>query len=213
MKGTMTPGSHAVFVLVTEFAEAGFSQLVAEHCGASTLRKTAGEVKASNRTLVEYAWNHTTLHAKKVDKGLTYIRSGFAAGQHLAQAQAARRQLGDEVLVHLEFIRTREGAMTCSGLQLVRYSTDERLDASTQAHPDAGVYIANPHVWDVEDGKQCQPCQARHRLLHAAAGPGRTAEPRQAQGLGTARAVHGRCGSGPLAATGAGDAAEVLRPA
>jgi FAD/FMN-containing dehydrogenase len=156
MKGTMTPGSHAVFVLVAEFAEPGFAQLVAEHGGTVTLRKTAAEVKASNRTLVEYTWNHTTLHAMKVDKGLTYIQSGFAAGAHLAQAKALRRQLGDEVLVHLEFIRTKEGAMTCSGLQLVRYSSDDRLDAIMQAHRDAGVYIANPHVWRVEDGKQGQ---------------------------------------------------------
>lgn len=77
MKGTMTPGSHAVFVLAAEAAEAGFNQRVAEHGGGFTLRKTVAEVKASKRTLAEYTWDHTTLHAKKVDKGLTYIQSGF----------------------------------------------------------------------------------------------------------------------------------------
>jgi len=74
----------------------------------------------------------------------------------VAQARALRERLGDEVLVHLEFIRTKEGAMNCSGLQLVRYTTDERLDEIMQIHRDAGVYIANPHVWRVEDGKQGQ---------------------------------------------------------
>ncbi|MCU0761382.1 MAG: hypothetical protein MUF07_19595, partial [Steroidobacteraceae bacterium] len=60
------------------------------------------------------------------------------------------------VLTHLEFIRTKEGEMTCSGLQLIRYTTDERLNEIMQIHRDHGVYIANPHVFLVEDGKQGQ---------------------------------------------------------
>lgn len=154
--GWMRPGSHAVLVLVAAFSEAGLNQIVADFGGAVTLRKTADEVRASNRTIVEYTWNHTTLHAMKVDKGLTYIQSGFDPSRHVAQAKALRQRLGDEVLTHLEFIRTKEGAMNCSGLQLVRYSTDERLNEIMQIHRDHGVYIANPHVYMVEDGKQGQ---------------------------------------------------------
>jgi FAD/FMN-containing dehydrogenase len=156
LAGTMTPGSHAVFVLVAEFSEPGLQQTVAQFGGTLSYRKTAAEVHASNRTIVEYTWNHTTLHAMKVDKGLTYIQSGFQAGQHVAQAKAMRKLLGDEVLVHLEFIRTKEGAMNCSGLQLVRYRSDDRLNQIMQLHRDHGVYIANPHVYIVEDGKQGQ---------------------------------------------------------
>jgi FAD/FMN-containing dehydrogenase len=154
LKDSMARGSHAVFTVVAEFAEPGLAQLVRDFGGKVTYRKTAAEVKASNRTIVEYTWNHTTLHAMKVDKSLTYIQSGFEPGRHLQQAKALRQMLGDEVLVHLEFIRTKEGAMNCSGLQLVRYSTDERLAEIMQIHRDQGVYIANPHVWVVEDGKQ-----------------------------------------------------------
>jgi FAD/FMN-containing dehydrogenase len=156
LAGAMVPGHHAVFVLVAEFAEAGLQQLVREHGGTVTLRKTADEVRSSNRTIVEYTWNHTTLHAMKADKGLTYIQSGFQAGQHVRQAKAMRALLGDEVLVHLEFIRTKEGAMNCSGLQLIRYTTEERLNAIMQTFRDSGLYIANPHVYIVEDGKQGQ---------------------------------------------------------
>lgn len=156
LKGTMDAGSHAVFALVAEASEPALKQLVAEFGGRITYRKTAAEVKSSNRTIVEYTWNHTTLHAMKVDKSLTYIQSGFAAGRHVAQAKALRAHFGDEVLTHLEFIRTKEGAMTCSGLQLVRYRNDERLDEVMQIHREHGVYIANPHVWMVEDGKQGQ---------------------------------------------------------
>jgi FAD/FMN-containing dehydrogenase len=156
LAGAVAPGSHAVFVLVAEFSEAGLQQLVGQFGGSVSWRKSAAEVKASNRTIVESTWNHTTLHALKVDKDLTYIQSGFEAGRHVQQAKAMRAQLGDEVLVHLEWIRTKEGAMNCSGLQLVRYSGDERLNAIMQLHREQGVYIANPHVYIVEDGKQGQ---------------------------------------------------------
>lgn len=150
----MNAGSHAVFVLVAEFAEAPFQQLVREFGGHVSYRRGATEVRKSNRTIVEYTWNHTTLHAMKADKSLTYIQSGFPAGTHVQQAKELRRLLGDEMHTHLEFIRTKEGPMTCSGLQLVRYSSDARLDEVMQIHRDHGVYIANPHVYIVEDGKQ-----------------------------------------------------------
>lgn len=156
LAGSMAPGAHAVFVLVAEFSEPGFLQLVGEFGGKVSFRKTAAEVKQSNRTIVEYTWNHTTLHAMKVEKDLTYIQSGYDPARFVQQAKDLRKALGDEVLVHLEFIRTKEGAMTCSGLQLVRYRSDGRLNEVMQIHRDHGVYIANPHVYMVEDGKQGQ---------------------------------------------------------
>ena len=154
LASSLRPGQHAVFVLVAEFCELGFLQIAAEFGGAITHRQTAAAVAQSKRTLVEFTWNHTTLHAMKIDKSLTYIQSGFSSGPHVSQAKALRQLLGDEVLVHLEFIRSKEGALTCSGLQLVRYTTDARLNEIMQIHRDHGVFIANPHVFHVEDGKQ-----------------------------------------------------------
>ena len=156
LAGAMPPGVHAVFILVAEFSEPAMHQMAAEFGGKVTLRKTAEEVRRSNRTLVEYTWNHTTLHALKVDKGLTYIQAGYDPARHVQQAKDLRRLLGDEALVHLEFIRTKEGAMNCSGLPLIRYTTDERLEEIMQIHRDHGVFIADPHVYIVEDGKQGQ---------------------------------------------------------
>lgn len=147
-------GRHAVPVLVAEWGEQALRELAAAHGGTLTWRQTADEVAASKRTLVETTWNHTTLHALKVDKSITYIQSGFPAGGHLEQVRALRRHFGDELLVHLEFIRNRDGLPTCSGLQMLRYRDDAQLDAVMQVHRDHGVGIANPHVWRVEDGKQ-----------------------------------------------------------
>ena len=64
---------HAVLLLVAPHSEAGMRDMVAQHGGQVTYRKTADEVASSHKTLLEYTWNHTTLHALKVDKGLTYI--------------------------------------------------------------------------------------------------------------------------------------------
>ena len=64
-----------------------------------------------------------------------------------------RSELGDEVLFHLEFLRTKEGQFNCSGLELVRFSSAERLNAIMDIYRKHGVQINNPHVYVVEDGK------------------------------------------------------------
>jgi FAD/FMN-containing dehydrogenase len=156
LRGAMPAGSHAVFAVLSEASEGAVNEFVVARQGRVAWRKTAEEVKKSGRTILETTWNHTTLHALKVDKNLTYIQTGFVAGEHLQQAKALHALLNDEVMLHLEFIRTKEGAMTCSGLQMVRYSTEARLNEIMQIHRDHGVYIANPHVFMVEDGKQGQ---------------------------------------------------------
>jgi FAD/FMN-containing dehydrogenase len=147
-------GCHAVLVLVAPHSEDGMRAMVGAHGGTVSYRKTAEEVAASNKTLIEYTWNHTTLVAMKVDKGLTYIQSGFDPSRNLAQVRALEAELAGEVMMHLEFLRTKEGALNCSGLQLVRYTTEERLNQIMQIYRDHGVQINNPHVYIVEDGKQ-----------------------------------------------------------
>ncbi len=156
MAGTMRTQSHAVLVLAAQFGEEALLQLAARFGGVVTHRKTAAEVTKSKRTIAEYTWNHTTLHALKVEPTLTYIQSNYAPGRHVQQAKTLHALLGDEVPVHLEFIRNRDGLMMCSGLQLVRYRDDARLNEIMQIHRDYGVTINNPHTYVVEDGKQGQ---------------------------------------------------------
>ena len=149
-------GCHAVLLLVAPQSEASMTELASSFGGSVSYRKTAAEVKASNRTLLEYTWNHTTLNALKIDKNLTYIQSGFDPARHVEQAKALEKALAGEVMMHLEFLRTKEGVFNCSGLQLIRYSTEERLNQIMQIYRDHGVMINNPHVYIVEDGKQGQ---------------------------------------------------------
>ena len=146
-------GCHAVLSLVAESCEEPMLELAALHGGSVSYRKTAAEVQKSNRTLMEFTWNHTTLHALKVDKTLTYLQSSFVPGQHVQQITEMERLLGGEVLMHVEFLRNLEGLITCSALQLVRFSTEARLDEIMRIHRERGVRINNPHTFIVEDGK------------------------------------------------------------
>jgi FAD/FMN-containing dehydrogenase len=143
-----------VLLIVAPHAEEGLREMVAAHGGAISYRKSFDEVQKSNRTLLEYTWNHTTLQALKVNKNLTYIQSGFDPARNLEQVKALEKALAGEVMMHLEFLRTKEGVFNCSGLQLIRYSTEERLNQIMQIYRDHGVQINNPHVYIIEDGKQ-----------------------------------------------------------
>jgi FAD/FMN-containing dehydrogenase len=149
-------GCSAVFLILAPQSEATMRELAASHGGSVSYRKTAAEIKASNRTLLEYTWNHTTLNALKIDKSLTYIQSAFDPVRHVEQVIALEKALAGEVMMHLEFLRTKEGVYTCSGLQLIRYQSDERLNQIMQIYREHGVHINNPHVYIVEDGKQGQ---------------------------------------------------------
>jgi FAD/FMN-containing dehydrogenase len=147
-------GCHAVLIVVAASSQAGMEDMLAGFGGSIRYRKTAAE--SGSRTLLEYTWNHTTLVAMKVDKSLTYIQSGFDPPRHVEQVKALEKLLAGEVLMHLEFLRTKDGAFNCSGLQLIRYTTEARLNEIMQIHRDHGVMINNPHVYILEDGKQGQ---------------------------------------------------------
>lgn len=146
-------GCHAVLSLVAEAGEEAMNELVAAHGGSVTYRRTAEDVAKSNRTLMEYTWNHTTLHALRVDKGLTYLQTSFTPGEHVRQITELAKRYEGEVLMHAEFLRTMDGLLTCSALQLVRFSTEERLAQIIREHRDYGVRINDPHTFIVEDGK------------------------------------------------------------
>jgi len=150
-------GCHAVLSLVAEPGEEALRALVEAHGGAIGYRRDAAEVHKSNRTLMEFTWNHTTLHALKIDKSLTYLQSSFVPGRQVEQIMQMEGLLGGEVLMHAEFLRNLDGLLTCSALQLVRFTTEARLDEIMQMHRDRGVRINNPHVFIVEDGKAGGP--------------------------------------------------------
>jgi FAD/FMN-containing dehydrogenase len=145
-------GRHAVLMIVVESSEPATRDLVAAHGGEVTYRRTQDEVRKSNRTLVEYCWNHTTLQALKVDKNLTYLQARFDPLRQKEQVLALHDKLSPEVMLHLEFIRLTDGRHTCSSLPVVRFTTEQRLAALAQVFEDHGVTINNAHTHVLEEG-------------------------------------------------------------
>lgn len=158
-------GNHAALLMVAEFSLEFLASLVQEYGGIITYQKSA-EVAGKGLNLGEFTWNHTTLHARSVDTSITYLQSLFTDDKSLKLVEQMYRHFGDEVMMHLEFIRVN-GAAIPAALQLVRYTTEERLNEIIRYHEEQGVFIANPHTYIIEDGgrKQMNPEQLKFKQM------------------------------------------------
>lgn len=146
-------GRHAVACVVAPSSLAAVRDLALQRGGQQTYEDSTELATRQNRTVLEYAWNHTTLHVLKEDPGITYLQVSFTAGQHLEQVARVRETFGDEVMLHLEFIRSMDGHATCTALPLLRYRGPEHLDDVIRRFRELGIRVNNPHVNVVEDGK------------------------------------------------------------
>ncbi|UXS03144.1 FAD-binding oxidoreductase [Agrobacterium tumefaciens] len=99
----------------------------------------------------ELAWNHTTLRALKIDPSWTYLQVQYPGPDHVEKVRKMTEIFGDEVIGHLEFIKF-DGHIQCSGLPLVRYTTEERLEEIIRIHEQNGCPIFNPHRYTLEEG-------------------------------------------------------------
>jgi len=143
-------GTHPVFLMLAESSLEFLPGLVQQYGGKITYEKPAQEAGKGTH-LAEFTWNHTTLHARTVDTSITYLQSMFPANQSLQLVEHLYHHFGDEVMMHLEFFRVN-GAVVPGALQLVRYTTEERLNEIIRYHEAQGVFIANPHTYIIEDG-------------------------------------------------------------
>ena len=99
----------------------------------------------------ELAWNHTTLRALRIDPSITYLQSLYPFPNHLALVEKIDAMFPGEVFSHLEFVRL-DGNITCFGLNLVRFTTEERLDEIVRLFEENGCPIFNPHRYTLEEG-------------------------------------------------------------
>jgi FAD/FMN-containing dehydrogenase len=109
--------------------------------------------------LYEYTWNHTTLQVLKSDRGVTYQQCLFPHDRLLESVAEMTALFGDEVWHHLEFIRFG-GRMTASALPVVRFTTRERIFEIVALYEKHGVFVANPHVYTLEDGSRHKRAEA-----------------------------------------------------
>lgn len=158
-------GTHAALLMVAEFSLESLASLVQEYGGTITYQKSAA-VAGKGLNLAEFTWNHTTLHARSVDTSITYLQSLFPDDKSLKLVEQMYHHFSSEVMMHLEFIRVN-GAAVPAALQLVRYTTEERLNEIIRYHEEQGVFIANPHTYIIEDGgrKQMDPSQLKFKQM------------------------------------------------
>lgn len=149
-------GSAFAILMVSEPQADVLERLVGDHGGRVTYRRNADAARAAAfehvrekgepGPLYEYTWNHTTLHALKVDPTITYLQLRFPPGRHLELGAWAEERFRGEVLLHLEFQR-RQGRVYFSSLALLRYTTQERLEAIMREMDEAGIQVSNPHTY------------------------------------------------------------------
>ena len=75
----------------------------------------------------------------------------FDAPDHLDKVARMAEVFGDEVPVHLEFARV-DGVVKCFGLQLVRFTTEARLEEIMRYHWSNDCPVFNPHTYVLESG-------------------------------------------------------------
>lgn len=140
-----------VLVMVADFALDALKDL-ARHWPARIVREGYQDALGPNEApIYEYAWNHTTLHALRHDRSITYLQTLFPPPRHMDLVERMHKHFGDELPLHLEFARLA-GDMTCFGLQIVRYRSDERLNEIIDYLNGNGCPVFNPHDYTLEGG-------------------------------------------------------------
>ena len=102
--------------------------------------------------LSDYTWNHTTLWALKTDPAWTYLQCGFDPDAVRDQFRQLRERFGNEILWHIEFMKNGTGRVIPGSIPLVYYTTVDRLNEMIDFCRAIGVFVANPHVNNVEGG-------------------------------------------------------------
>ncbi len=150
LKEYISEGSHAALLIVAETSLESLKELVEEYGGKITYTKSTQD-SGKGFSLGEYTWNHTTLHARSLDSSFTYLQSVFPVENNLELIEHMYNHFGLEVMMHLEVIRFK-GIVSTPGLQLVKFSSEERLNEIIRYHEEKGVFIANPHSYYIEEG-------------------------------------------------------------
>ena len=127
--------------------------------GGEIVHEAPFDESPAQTPIYEYAWNHTTLQVLKSDRNVSYQQCLFPHDRLLASVAEMDALFGDEVWHHLEFIRFA-GRVTASALPVVRFTTRERLFEIVDIYERHGVFVANPHVFTLEDGSRHKRAEA-----------------------------------------------------
>lgn len=150
LRSYIPEGKHSALLMIAESSLEPFQELLKLYGGKISYQKNAEDVN-KGVALYEFTWNHTTLHARSVDPSLTYLQTLLPADPKMELLEHLYHHFGDEVMMHLEFVRS-DGKAVPAALQIVRYTGEERINELIRYHEERGAIIFNPHTYILEDG-------------------------------------------------------------
>ena len=137
-------GKAAALLMIGAETREAFEALVKSFGGQITLC-----VPQAN--IYEYTWGHTTMHALRADRSLTYLVCIFPKDDTLGAIRRVHQKLGAEAWLHLEYKRFN-GYMTAEGVPLFRYQGFEQMTRLYKAFEAEGARIANAHTFLLQNG-------------------------------------------------------------
>jgi FAD/FMN-containing dehydrogenase len=146
-------------LLIAMIARASLETFLSLVRGGEVVHRADFDESPAATPIYEYTWNHTTLQVLKTDRNVSYQQCLFPADRLLESVAEMDALFGDEVWHHLEFIRFG-GRVTASALPVVRFTTRARLFEIVAIYERHGVFVANPHVFTLEDGSRHKRAEA-----------------------------------------------------
>jgi FAD/FMN-containing dehydrogenase len=144
-------GKALIFFMIASSQLAGLES-AARDAGGKVTHAGVYPGLSARPLLSDYTWNHTTLWAMRSDEAYTYLQCGFNPDTVRGQIRRLRERFGQEILFHMEFMKNGDGRVIPGAIPVVYYTTEERLNEMIDFCREIGVFVANPHVNNVEGG-------------------------------------------------------------
>jgi FAD/FMN-containing dehydrogenase len=151
VKQVVADGKTLVLVMIAN-VQAGALKAEAEVAGGKVTFCGPYTGPKSQPLMSDYTWNHTTFWAMKADPKWTYLQAGFSPTACMQQFRLLKEKYGEEILFHIEFMKNGEGVVVPGAIPLVYYRSEEQIQEMIAYCREIGVFIANPHVNNLEDG-------------------------------------------------------------
>ncbi|HEX5795283.1 MAG TPA: FAD-binding oxidoreductase [Geminicoccaceae bacterium] len=151
LQSRIPKGANVVLLMIAEPWLDAFRDCLAAWPGRILLERAAADPRRRALPIYELSWNHTTLHALRIDPTITYLQVLYPPPAHVEHIEQMYRCFGEEVMIHLEFVRY-DGQIACFGLPIVRFTGEKRLDEIIRLHEEHGCPIFNPHAFTLEEG-------------------------------------------------------------
>jgi FAD/FMN-containing dehydrogenase len=163
----LAAGDHVMVAMVAPHAFSAFEALCRkEHVRVAFRSDVLPESERRGLPPVyELAWNHTTLRAIRMDASMTYLQTLYPNPVHVTKIAEMSTLFGQEVPGHAEYMRF-EGRISCDGMPLVRFTTEERLEEIMRIHEQHGCPIFNPHRYTLEEGGMKQTDEIQLAFKH-----------------------------------------------